>query len=339
VYFNRTINKVWQVAKELHLADGEVSNLELVADAQGKALAVWQHDQGLFASSYSAGAFDLDPKQISVRTDSNATAPSIAMIANGDALVAWQEEFFPGDVDIVVRPYLGGVWQEKTNLTNNNSSPASSPSVALREDQDFGTNIVVPKAVVAWVQMLGANPNLVSRSASNLQPDAWGDAITLALGDDGTPSEPRVALDARGDQTIIWLQQDGALPSVSLWAQRNAGRPVKIESGDGKVNSPALGVDAQGRALVIWTQDLAAPTSMRSNLFDPVTGDWRGPVSIGSGVRALELAPVLAMNANGRAIAGWEMNPPLPDDAGGRNVMANIYNEPSSPSNLRQVDQ
>jgi hypothetical protein len=332
VYFNRTVNKVWQVAKELHLAGGEVSNLELVADAQGKALAVWQHDQALLASAYSAGSFDQVPKQISKGTNSKATAPSVAMIASGDALVAWQEEVFPGQIDIVVRPYLGGDWKRESLLTDNTTANATNPSVAFREaSQGVGTSALTPQAFVVWEQLVNLDIAIIGRGTGSIQQGDWGPFNDVANDDDGGTSEPRVAIDPLGNITFTWLQQDRGQPSVSLWARRGAGTRVKIESHDGQVTSPALGVDAQERALVIWTQDLGAGTSMSSNRFDPTTGEWGEPELIGSGLRAAEVLPVLAMNSNGRAIAGWEMNPPLPADAGGRNVMANVYNEPPSP--------
>ena len=152
----------------------------------------------------------------------------------------------------------------------------------------------------------------------------WGTEQLLEQDDIGDATGPQVAANASGRGIAVWLQSDGIRDNV--WASTYApetgwGTPQLVERNDvGTSVSPQVGIDAAGNALVVWAQRDGSMFSIWANRYIPGAG-WTTPGLLENINQGDALAPKLAMNASGAAIAVWQQK-----SSGGRyDIWANRY--------------
>ena len=216
---------------------------------------------GVYAQRYNAAGVaqgDRVPRQHRPPPATSA-APSVAMDADGDFVVAWAEQR-PGRQRLRrLRPAVQRrrrarrATEFRVNTTTAGSQ--SVPSVAMDADGDF---------VVAW-QSTGQDGDVVRRLRPAVQRRAARRRAaefrvnTTTAGDQSSPS---VAMDADGDFVVAWqsVPQDGS--GYGVYARRyNAAGTA--QGGEFRVNTttagsqtgPAVAADADGDFVVAWDSD------------------------------------------------------------------------------------
>ena len=173
-------------------------------------------------------------------------------------------------------------------------------------------------AVVVWDHEQGADcptqPGSLSCihivEAASRAPGAttWQPPVEVAR--PGIGAAPKVALDANGAATIIWVHDIGERrvlqatirpPGAATWPNANdlSGSPIRIQSHQ-------VGMDANGNAVTVWAQrDDASHFYVVGDLRPAAGGFWLAPVALSSPDSNATSGPSLAVLPNGEALAAW----------------------------------
>jgi Ca2+-binding RTX toxin-like protein len=171
---------------------------------------------GIFAQRYNAaGVAQGGEFAVNTFTTSNQSAPSTAIDADGDFVVAWQSYGQDGSVlGIYARRYnMAGVAQGTEFPVNTFTTDAQfSPAVAMDTDGDF---------VVSWTSYAqDGNDNGVYAQRYNAAGVAQGAEFRVNTETVDIQRNSTVAMDANGNFVIAWesLSQDGS--ATGIYAQR-----------------------------------------------------------------------------------------------------------------------
>ncbi len=139
----------------------------------------------------------------------------------------------------------------------------------------------------------------------------WGEPRLINT-NPGQASEPRIAMNARGDTMIVWMQySDTVAFKVNIWAARytaaHGWEPAQeIEDDSTNAYFPKVGIDAGGNAIATWSQNDAVQdrTHIYANRYVVGRG-WGTGVPLQSDPNALANEPFMAMDAHGNATVAW----------------------------------
>lgn len=271
-------------AKAVPLASGGFG--QLAVDGRGDAvvagLTLAAH-QGIFAVYRPAGG-RWGPARL--LTDPNATSVGVefspAIDGSGRAIVAWSEG---GQVSVSSRG-RNSSW--RTRVLGRGAYPAAA--VDARGD-----------ALVAWHTPVDADGRILATWRPRGRPWQRPQLIPL-LGDVPVmPAQPQVALDARGNATILWINWTNAGVSIAHLG-RAFGKPQQVGSGFAGFR-PRLAVAASGRAAIIY---VAGPGDIDGSvLITTRSGEgqpFRTPVELSP---QWALDPAVAITPRGRVLALW----------------------------------
>jgi len=147
----------WGTAQLIETGTFATRNPQVAVDANGNALAVWEHLDGVYsiaANRYTAATNTWGTAAL-IETDNTGSTyvPQIAIDANGNALAVWQyaDETFR---HIKVNRYTAGAgWGNAAFIENNNVGDAGSPQIAFFSNGN---------ALAVWDQ-----------EGANLSSDIW----------------------------------------------------------------------------------------------------------------------------------------------------------------------
>ena len=307
--------KAWQPAALISPAiDGDVYNYQIAFSSNGEAMAVWQDlvsasiATNIWANRYTpgtgwgvatiidAGAFDARDAQVGMDASGNA----IAVWAQSDGVFdyssgtpvairynIWSNRYVPGT------GWTGPTLVETLDGDNISPRSADAPQIAVSANG---------QAIAAWTQ---ANAFFTGADVwvNRYTPGAgWGTAGMLSNGLNSAGGA-MVAIDATGNTMSVWSQVVGT--HINLFASRNFGAPVQIETGTGNPSSLQVASNAGGETVAVWGQGCVT----WANRYVPGTG-WGAATALQTGNLACAYIPnnQVAIDAAGNAIAAWVLN-------------------------------
>ncbi len=287
----------------------------VAVDADGDAVVVWQgRPQGssffdIYGQRFnSSGAKVGGEFPINTYTTSDQFAPSVAMDADGDAVVTWSSNGQDGShYGIYGQRFnsagakVGGEFPINTYTTNNQASP----SVAMDADGD---------AVVTWTSQDGGTSVGIYGQRFNSAGAKVGGEFPINTYTTSIQYRPSVAVDADGDAVVVWVSsgQDGS--SSSIYGQRfnSAGAKVGGEFPintytTGSQNASTVAVDADGDAVVVWVsngQD-GSEYGIYGQRFNSAGAKVGGEFPINTYTTSRQGDPSVAVDADGDAVVVW----------------------------------
>ena len=290
----------------------DASNPQLAMDSEGNALVVWQvsnveaQTAKLWRNRYVAGRgwnsplefFDLPP--ISQR-------PQVAMDANGDALIVWEQVDDTGYSSVSARWVRAqGDVESPEPLERFQDGHALDPQVAVN---------AAGEAIAVWKQQR-TEDGLFEIWANHYDPasaEGWAGAEALDSGPDGNAERPQVAINDAGDAVAVWTI---AGFRGRVWSNRyqvHGGWRVATPIGPlglGSARLPQVAVNHAGWAVAVWVQFDGAKDNIWSSRYIPGQG-WvsRGPVVEHEEVHGT--GPQLVLDLEGNALVAW-INGPYP---------------------------
>jgi hypothetical protein len=287
---------------------------EIAMDSAGNAIVVWYAFDGswtsLWAKRYAAtGGWSAATLIENVNTG-GASEHSVAMDANGNAMVVWAQ--FDGTrSNIMANRYTAGSGWGTAGEIDASDLDASNPSVAV----DSAGNMMA-----VWHQRSANTGNNFSIYTNRFSNGSWG-AATLVKADIPYARQSAIAMNASGNAMLVWLEDDG-FDTGSIWARAYAGgiggAIVRIDDlsifTDGR--TPKVGIDASGNAVALWGQG----RHIWSARYLAGSG-WLAATDIDSSAATFNAnQPQIAVDSNGNALAVWERSAsPGPD------VWGNIF--------------
>lgn len=280
----------WPNANDLSGMPLAIRNHAIALDGGGDAVAAWaQRDSATF---YVVG--DLRPAAdgvwrapvalSSLSADASA-GPALAVVPNGEALVAWIDS---GAVRLARGNAATGVWD-----------PAVSPAFGgVNSDTDIDVALNASgAAIVAWSwPRAPGGPNVVQASF-RAAGAGWGPVVELGTAGAGR-SRVQSGLSANGAAAVVWLNGTtlngaGRSRTTGLWTGARTIATNVAASGGRLAMNPA------GNAVTVWPN--SASGAIRAAL-RPAGSVWQPPVRI-SGPGSFE--PRVALDGASAALAVW----------------------------------
>lgn len=307
----------WQVATLVELdAAGDAYAPQVVLDGNGNALAVWYQSDGavlnIWANRFVAATGWGNPELIETDDSGDAVDPRIAMDANGDAVVVWQQSDGTRNNIWANRFTTASGWDVAELIEADDAGDATDPRVAV----DSSGN-----AVAVWQHDDGTRFNIrANRYAAGA---GWGADQLIETDNAGAATRAAVASDGSGNAVAVWQQSDGT--RTNLWANRYtpgggwAGATLIENDNVGHARTPAIALDVDGNAIAVWEQHDGTRYNIQSNRYVAGSG-WAGAELIETSNAGTARDAVVAMDGDGNAIAVWEQT-----DGTRYNVVANRY--------------
>lgn len=290
----------WAAPAALSEAGQEASEPQVAVGAAGEAIAVWTRSNGsnnvVQAAVKPAGEPWGKPVTLS-EAGEEASEPQVAVEAAGDAIAVWTR--YDGSDDVVqaaIKP-AGKSWGKAGTLSEAGRD-AHAPEVAVDAAGD---------ATAVWTRYDGSD-NVV-QAAVKAVGEPWAKPATVSEAGQEA-SQPRVAVDAAGDATVVWTRyiglsaggmsnyvvQAAIKPAGEVWEEPTAVSEESQEEG----LEPRVAVDAAGDATAVWTRFIYGCCRLVQTAAKPVGKPWGTPTTFEEGGDAR-----VAVNAAGDAAAVW----------------------------------
>lgn len=273
---------------------GFTSRPKVAMDAQGNAIAVWEHNfaggvRNAWANRFVPGVGWGTAELIESDDSGSVSRPHIGMDDAGNAIAVWRQTNATATVMWANHFVPGTGWGSPEPIGPDTSfSPTPGP-VAM----DPGGN-----ATAVWRQFNGTTTSIYANRFDVIA--GWGSAEVIDAGV-GTALFPDVAMDSSGNAIAVW---DQGTAVQSIFANRFAagtgwGTPELLETDDTTVAQLArVAVNSGGDAMAVWRQS----TNILSNRFVLGTG-WETTVAINATMGGGR--PAVSMDDQGNAIAAW----------------------------------
>ncbi len=342
----RFVDGAWGAPVPLSATGADAGSAAVATDAEGNVTVAWLRPPGMGASVVQAARFTSGgwsaPVTLWSAPGRRGTAPAVAAVGSGTAVVAWGScpASGPGDCSVGFTRFAAGAWAPASDLTAGPGSHtpgvirAGAPGEAAAwwwapghivtatwttaggwaGPSSVGSGVNTPslamnasgQGVLTWME---ADAVMVAMRVG----EAWGVAEAISPGD-VSPRRPVAAIDAAGTVTVAWQGSPavGGGP-VTVAARRRVGGawdPVATVSGDdhGLFNPrPEITVGALGAVTVTWVGTL--PTGREVvRAAHAVNGAWGAPVTILAPASGAVGVPsqAVATDPLGRVMAVWE---------------------------------
>jgi PKD domain len=200
------------------------------------------------------------------------------------------------------------------------ASPAAAAPTWL-QPQSFETGLaaqpagdvaVTPNgtAVAIWVARVGGAD--LARARVRPPGQGFGPTTTLTPQDGRNAAHPTVAVDAQGNATLTWDEQQGPVGVVAVRVARlPAGsqtfEPAQTVSNPAVTSSrPAIGVGAGGTAVIAYSETGAVTEKVRAVLRNGAAGDFGAPADISTDYPPGNAEPQVGVDDDGDAVVAWE---------------------------------
>jgi hypothetical protein len=353
IWANRYVAGVgWGIAERISDGAGPWNYPSVGVDGEGNAIAVWWQGDGsrwsIYANRYVAGAGWDRPRPIEFDDEGDAYFPQLAVGLGGTAFVTWARQnatsvigmwnrYVPevgwgqagvlnedGGAAVAVDPQGNAmaIWSSGSILSRRYSGEAWGPPVVV--DEDGGVRDIdmdgKGNAVAVW------DDGLAIWSSRHVAGQGWAPREHI-----GAPGHeyPRVAMDAPGNAVVVWLGGSATGVTANRYVIGHGwGTGEEIGAPDtGNTWRLQLASNDAGHTFAVW-QAGRLSADIYANRFVPGVG-W-------DGAELVEFAPGwadgpdISVDAEGNAIAVWEVaigdraNPPV------RNMWANRYVAPDT---------
>ena len=310
------------VGGEVQVNTFTTSNQEAPAtamDADGNYIIVWQGegqggDYDVFGQRYNADGTTAGAEfRVNTYTTSKQNAPTVAMDADGDFVVAWQSSGQDGsNFGVFARRFQADGTALDANdvpiniFTTNNQT---RPSVAMAADGDF---------VVAWHSRYqdGSSYGIYAR---RYQADGTAlDVSDVPINTHTTSTQrlPSVAMAADGNFIVAWQSKDQDGSSYGIYTRRFQADGTALDAGDVPINTyttanqetPSVAMAAEGDFVVTWHSPhdgsgfgvFARRFQANGTAFDA------SDVQVNIFTQNNQIRSSVAMDADGNFVVAWE---------------------------------
>jgi hypothetical protein len=294
------VARAWQpaVKAENNIDEADVRP-QVVLDASGNALVVWEHGTAIWFNRYNAGTNTwgtegpltaVTGQSLQVAIDGNAVATAIWEAPSGTTPGIWTSTA------------TGTSWSTPARLSSGNATDAHIAA---------GGN---GAAIAAWTENNANNQFQLWVSQRPTAGGAWSAARVIKPATDTGDRVPTLAMDAAGNGFLIWEQapaqpDPGNDHTTSVWVSRySAGAfasPMALESYTaGDANSGHVALNASGAGMATWRQTFTDHDELWSRSY--AGGVWAAPqMIVTASLIASYQVPHVAIDPAGNAVAVW----------------------------------
>src|SRR5216684_700174 len=268
IFFSRSTDGGVTFSTPVNISNdpSDSANPQIAVDATGNISVVWENDTinlGVFyAHSTDGGVSFSSPPPLTTNT-SGSFGPQLAVDANGNICVVWEDDFSTrAHVSFSRSADKGATFSTpQLNLSKNSTGNSTAPMIAL----DGGGNINV-----VWVDNSpGYFAIFFTRSSDNGTTFSTAKGISNTSGDS---ANPQLAVDASGNVHVVWQHNTPQVFNSDIFFARSAdggatftNPPLNLSANPGDSTNPWLTVDSAGNLNLGWAD--TTPTISGNILF------------------------------------------------------------------------
>jgi hypothetical protein len=245
---------------------GDLPQLQLAADAQGGAVAVWPSSEPMTTKvryAVRAPGQPFGPVQTITDPNSLVTNPTVAVDPAGNMIALWLSS--PNTNDATVR-YAIGTTTQGFGPSHPLPGDASAYTYGVRPQVAFDGQ---GNIVAAWIRYESAHTR-VRVAIGNLQ--GFAEPETITEDSNASDTDLQLATDAQGRAALVFLRSVNIDPAGPAYALREPGLPFgesQVIGGDtGSSYAPHVAFGQGGRAILTW-DGLGAGQPIRYATRDP----------------------------------------------------------------------
>ncbi|MGV3523899.1 MAG: hypothetical protein ACO1RX_06710 [Candidatus Sericytochromatia bacterium] len=283
----------------------------MAMDAQGNFVVVWESDVDgydnvdVYARRYNSSGVALGSEfRVNTTTDGYQEDPDVAMDANGNFVVVWEEDYS----DLHAQRYNSQgmpVGSEFQVMRENGNEEQDNPAVAMDSEGDF---------VVAWTGYeYESNDDQVFAQRYDSQGNTVGSVMAVNNNLENDKYDVDVALDADGDFVLVWESEENDEEDYGIYARRFSNTGADIDGTEFRVNTltngshynPNVGMDASGNFTIVWqNEDQNAISGRQYNTGGNAVGNEFRVNTFGNSEAQ---HPRIAMNGAGQFVVVWDI--------------------------------
>lgn len=228
--------------------------------ADGSFVIAWQSDAqdgdkfGIFAQRFSAAGAKVGGEiLVNQYTTGNQAAPSIAVAADGQFVVAWEDDRNGGDIYARHFSNTGVALSNEILVNTNTASGQHTPAVAIDSTGNY---------VVTWESDSGATGKAVFAQRFNTSDAKLGSEFRINTYDSSDQIDPAIAMAPDGSFVITWSSNNQDGNSYGVYAQRYAADGTKAggefivnTTTNHKQDASAAVMDGSGNFVIVWESD------------------------------------------------------------------------------------
>ncbi len=315
-----------------HMAGSQIEP-DVAMDRFGNFVVTWsgvgENDESeVFARVFDQGGMPMgDQFRVNEYWHSIQDAPSVAMDAGGNFVVAWTSYGQDGDKDgVFARRYnirgesLGSEFQVNSTFTNRQDNA----DIAIDANGNFA---------VVWASDAqdGSSWGVYGQRYNNAGVKQGGEFRINTIVND-KQLDPQIAMDSNGNFVVAWSSfSDANTPSgprtgYDIYARRYNAAGAAQNAGEFLVNqtvphwqvTPAVSMADDGMFAITWstfaqdnevTEDYGIYARIYnpdgSNYFNPETGTTLGEFRVNATIAGDQIQPAVAMDADGDFVIAW----------------------------------
>lgn len=301
---------------------GNQSNPSVAMDAVGDFVVAWQGEgqyfgqTRIYAQRYNAAGVaqgvEFDVSKPLTTAPATSTAPSVAMDAEGDFVIAFQNVAAPDSAvsgnTIFARRYSAGgsVLGNEFQVSQPSTRPTGNASATMDATGDF---------VIAWENYEDGTYTRVFAQRFDPLGNSEGPEIQPFSPATGAQGAPSVAMDAVGDFVLTWSAGPALGLPNQIIAQRFdttgafQGGPIQVNTNttDGPM-SPSVAMDAQGEFVVTWTGQGATlgSNNVFARVFSPAGNPESNEFQVNTNTSNTRSHAHMAIDAAGDFTVTWQ---------------------------------
>lgn len=311
----KTAAGAWQTPADVSNTGQRAGEPSVAIDAQGDAAAVWTQSastgqHAVWAAIRTAHSAHWQPSREVYASPQIVSVPEVALDHHGDIAIVWKV-FESGS------PARGLIWRVQATSEPAGASRRAVRAIGTEADGPPpyllglgpGPQVILDRhanAIVVWQaprRLGGSEIRSAMKSAGSV---TWQPSTRVSnFGTAG--SLPRLAEDDAGDAIMVWQGSDGEHAVISSALHHVSGRrwtrPVNVSAGGADNIGPSVAFDSRGNAIAIWGRFDPSRFDIQA-AFRSVTGRWRAPSTVGSGVYDAG-APTVGLDRAGHGIGMW----------------------------------
>ncbi|MDP1863954.1 MAG: DUF4347 domain-containing protein [Thiobacillus sp.] len=293
-------------------------NSAVAMDSSGNFVVVWESktiDYGIFAQRFDAtGAKTGGLFIVNLTPSGDQTTPAIAMAADGQFVVAWQDDRNGGDIYVRHFNSAGAATSNEIQANTNTSSGQYAPAVAIKDSGSY---------VVTWQSDTGGSGKAIFAQRFNAADVKLGGEFRVNTYESNDQTEPAIAMAPNGSFVIAWSSngQDGSNRGVYAQRYDPSGVATGIEFRvntytSGHQDRATVAMDGSGNFVIAWTsdgQDNGGSYGIYAQrYFANGTADG-GEFRVNTTTSGDQQNPSSAMSSAGKLVVAWDGNGPGDD--------------------------
>lgn len=289
--------------------EGYQEDPDVAMDANGNFVVVWEEDYSdLHAQRYDSQGVPVGSEFQVMPADNNDELdnPAVAMDSDGDFVVAWTGyEYNSEDDQVFAQRYdsQGNAVGSVMAINNNLEDDKYDVDVAMDADGDF---------VLVWESEEDGEDyyGIYARRFSNTGAEMEGTEFRVNISSNGGHYNPNVGMDASGNFTIVWQNEDQNAISGRQYntGGNTVGNEFRVNTfGNSQAQHPRIAMNGAGQFVVVWDiegQD-GAETGVYAQRFNSAAVPQGAEFRVNTVPYFSEEYPSVAIDSGGRFGVVW----------------------------------